>query len=182
MNGLDVLAFRVPQSRNLRWRECSIDALLGTGGPTAVVRFIAAIVIDAIQRVLRAGLQSHVTQKVHERILPTGADSYASAAIALKLCGGRLIAASFHVCPCDVFRTLPSFGCVPMQFSLSRLKTQASLFVKPLVVHVAQVVSIVGVCAIGDETASGRLSAHRNHPFGVMQPDATHVAAALILQ
>lgn len=98
------------------WRPC-VSRLLSKCGPTAIVRRVWAIVVDAVNGVLRRRLRSHVGQESLEGVAPTVTDSDATPAIVLKSRRVRIQATSFHGFPCSMFWSacqavnLVGFGC-----------------------------------------------------------------------
>lgn len=76
-----------------------ISRLLNSRSPSAVTRLIVSVIVDPIKRMLRAGLFSHIFQKVKERIHPAGANSNSASSIILISFISRIKATFSHAHP-----------------------------------------------------------------------------------
>ncbi len=85
-------------------RSARVLPLLQHRCPSAVLRLVVPVVVDAFNRVLRRGTWSHVGAESADIIQPFGAHDDASAAVMLKLWGLRVAAAFLDACPNLVFR------------------------------------------------------------------------------
>ena len=75
-------------------------------GPSAIIFRVSEFCFDAINRVKRAGLWTHISQKLLESVFskPLWAHGYAKRAIVFVGGVGWRIAAAFHGFPCCLFR------------------------------------------------------------------------------
>lgn len=80
-----------------------VPGLFREAGPTTVSRFIASIVVDAINGVLRRWARSHVCEEVLERRQPPGAHLNAASAISLVARVVAVTAAFLHCLPDSIF-------------------------------------------------------------------------------
>lgn len=76
-----------------------VFALFAQRGPFDVSWLIAALVVDAVQRVLWRGLASNVSEKSGEVIAPFGADGNSPTAVEIPASVFWVKAPSFHVGP-----------------------------------------------------------------------------------
>ncbi len=81
----------------------TVSALLGACCPAAILRAVVAIVVDAINRMLRGGASPHVQEK-HCEVFPSIADSDAASTVVHVLGRGRVAATGAHPLPDDVLR------------------------------------------------------------------------------
>lgn len=88
----------IPSSRS------AVTGLLGIGCPSAVRGRIVAIVVFAIERVLRRWPFSHVLEKRRERVSPACTNRDAATAVSFPTFIVRVCAASDHCAPKHVFR------------------------------------------------------------------------------
>lgn len=73
--------------------------LLLASAPLAVIRSISSIVVNSVNRMLRAWLRSHVFQEVEERLLPPFANSNSSSTISVIASGIWIAASRLHHLP-----------------------------------------------------------------------------------
>src|ERR1035438_2933855 len=88
----------IPSSRS------AVTGLLGIGCPSAVRGRIVAIVVFAIERVVRRWPFSHVLEKRGERVSPACTNRDAATAVSFPTFIVRVCAASDHCAPKHVFR------------------------------------------------------------------------------
>lgn len=87
----------------------SVKGLFASCGPTAVIRRIVAIIVDAIERVFWRWARPHVAVKRHEVIAPTLADIDTPTAVIGVIRSLLVEATRLHASPCLVFwRLTPS--------------------------------------------------------------------------
>jgi hypothetical protein len=82
----------------------AVIGLLFGRGPAAVPGFVVAVIVNAIQGVLRGRLRSHVGQECLKGVEPAIADLNAAVDVAMRAVGVRVAASSFHGLPSAVFR------------------------------------------------------------------------------
>lgn len=89
------------------WRPSArrplVCSLLFPCRPSAVPRLVAAIVVDAVNRMLRTRPLAHICKKVFER-LPALTDLYAAAAIVVVIGVPWKVASGAHIVPCYALR------------------------------------------------------------------------------
>jgi len=81
-----------------------VPALLLWRCPAAVGSFVVAVVINAINAVLRARPRTHVLTKRSKRLSPTVADDNAASTVVGIACMGFRMASFAHVLPCEILR------------------------------------------------------------------------------
>lgn len=91
-------------------RPSRMGRLFSGRRPTDVVRFIVAVVVDAVDRVAQRWARTHVSEKLFERH-PRGADRNPSGSIASGL---RILTARAHRAPNVVFARIAPVSCVAM--------------------------------------------------------------------
>ncbi len=92
-----------------------VPALLRFGGPAAVFRRIAFVVVDAVNRVLLGWGFTHVRQKRLKVIKPSVAHRDASATVVMESGIARVVATSFHAAPSAI--CLCASPSIPMRVS-----------------------------------------------------------------
>lgn len=85
-------------------RFARVQNLLSARSPSAVVRRIRAVVVDAVDRMVLRWPRTHVGKKVSERVAPTFADENASASVVGIGDVVPVVAASVHGHPRQMFR------------------------------------------------------------------------------
>jgi hypothetical protein len=84
----------------------SICYLFAARCPSAIIRRVVAVVVDAINRKMRAWPTTHIRQKVCETLLPSLANFNSPSAVIGKCMIVRISASSLHCLPNEVFRML----------------------------------------------------------------------------
>lgn len=117
-------------------RSSTVSCLHRCRRPADVTRFVATIIVDSIEGVSARWPRPHVAQKRHEIALPFSTDPNSTAAIIRVLRIVRIVAASFHTCPNNVFGGLsaamgsmvrrPSFHGVSWKKSRSCISREAA--------------------------------------------------------
>lgn len=92
----------------------SVLALFKFRSPSAIRRGIRAVVVDSVDGCFWERLQSHVGKEVDKRGSPAVADHNSTTAVEMILAVARVVAASLHFLPCDVFG-----GSMPTTLRLS---------------------------------------------------------------
>ena len=87
-----------------RFARPAIVGLFSRCGPTAIRGFIVAVIVDAINRVFRAGTWPHVVQKLFKRVQPCLADVNATAAVVGIALNVGIQTAFAHVVIGTIFR------------------------------------------------------------------------------
>jgi hypothetical protein len=88
-----------------------VSVLLNSRGPSAVARFVMAVIIDAIQRVLWRWPTTHIREKAREVVLPFAAHGYPAPSVSVVARIGFSEAASLHGYPYRVFRCMAKPVC-----------------------------------------------------------------------
>ncbi len=98
-----------------------IPGLLFAGCPAAILRAVRAVVVNAVNAVLRRRLCAHVSEEVLETVTPAVADRNASPAIVLVCPGVRGVAPTHYAGPAPILGGPPAAGAMPVpETSLSR--------------------------------------------------------------
>jgi hypothetical protein len=84
-----------------------VQTLLGARCPAAIVRRVIAVVVAAIERVLRGWPRAHIGEESHEIVTPAVAHPNAAAAVALKSSMAWIVAPAIQIKPGDVFNAGP---------------------------------------------------------------------------
>jgi hypothetical protein len=101
---------------------CSlIAALFFPSRPPAVVRFVAAVVVDAVDTVAPNGLLPHVGEECRERLAPAVTDCDATPAVIRILVSARVGASFDHGFPTAVRSGLSADVAVPVRSEGARL-------------------------------------------------------------
>lgn len=82
-----------------------IQPLLNERSPSAVRRFVVAVCVDSIQRVIRTRTYAHIAEEIRNRFFPAFADANTTTAViveALVLC---VVTTINHRGPCEIFRS-----------------------------------------------------------------------------
>jgi hypothetical protein len=106
-------------------RGLRVSRLLGGSGPSAIRRFVVAVVVDAIQRVSLGWSASHIGKERFKGIAPTVTDRNAAPAVSFVVIMFRVVTAGLHALPDFVFGGGLSHG------RLAVLLVRASLAVLP---------------------------------------------------
>lgn len=104
-----------------------VVGLFKPGGPSAVFGAIWSVVIDAINRMFWGRPQSHVSQKVWERVTPPVAHRNASGSVLMPRFVGHVLATGFQVNPAFVLRR-GSAGSRHVPVNQARLGSTEKLF------------------------------------------------------
>lgn len=80
-----------------------VVSLLMFGGPFAIVRSVRTVIANPFDSVLHGRRCTHVGCEVGERITPSLADRYASAAVVREVFGAVIVTASNHIAPRAVY-------------------------------------------------------------------------------
>jgi hypothetical protein len=92
------LGASIPSDQPVASRVCG---LLLAGGPSAVARTVGAVVVNAVQGVVRRGARTHVAQE-RGKVGPLWADDDATAAVTGPTAGARILASCVHSLPSHV--------------------------------------------------------------------------------
>ena len=84
----------------------SVLSLFHYSCPPTVLRFVVAVIVNSVNRIVETWLLSHVSQKVCKRLQPSLANCDASSTIAVIVRGARIVATSLHFLPSVVFWTV----------------------------------------------------------------------------
>lgn len=84
----------------------SVICLLRTSRPSAVAWFIVSVVVDAVNRIIKAGAFAHVIAKCFERIKPSIAYCNSTFSVAFKAGCQRAKASIFHAMPRTISRRI----------------------------------------------------------------------------
>ncbi len=83
-----------------------IARLLRWGGPSHVARLVIAVVVDAVNRMVRRWLASHVLKERHELVAPSFTDGDASSTVAGEVLIVGVVAPRSHSIPLGIFWAL----------------------------------------------------------------------------
>jgi len=84
-------------------RATLIDALSIRNGPSAICRFVIAIGVDAIQRMVRGWAQSHIREEILEGLQPSRTDANASATVLCEFLSRGIRTPLAQITPCFEF-------------------------------------------------------------------------------
>ena len=85
-------------------RFALVVVLLMARGPSAIGRFVVAVVVNAVNRVFGRRLETHIGMEVREGIKPSLTDGDASTTVVFVSGGGHSGASPDHVSPSSIFR------------------------------------------------------------------------------
>jgi hypothetical protein len=143
-----------------------IALLLRAGGPTAVARFVVAIVVDAVQRMIGRWAPAHIGQKVFVGAAPPVAYRDTASAVITVALVGLGVAAFQHAAP------RPKLGG-PASSARFAVRGQ----------HLAEAVFVVAAAALresspqasaGNDTLSAAVAPTQPMGAGVVSPRASH--------
>jgi hypothetical protein len=80
-----------------------IQGLLFRSGPSAVLRFVVAVVVDTIYGMFAGGFRPHIGIKRREIIQPALADRNASPSVEMEFRIARIEASALHLSPSGIF-------------------------------------------------------------------------------
>jgi hypothetical protein len=116
-----------------------VAKLLGSGGPIAVLRAVASVVISAFNRVLCRRPSPHVGVEVCERVEPTVTNSNSAPSIVAELLGGRIVAPTLYGspgivfgCPRHAMGAFPPLAPARLHSSIKQVVSAHELFVPTL--------------------------------------------------
>lgn len=152
----------------------NILALLETARPSAVIRAVVPVAVDALNRELRVRGLAHVGKKLIE-IQPFRADSYPSASVSRVGGSVRILAPLAHAVPARVKR-LSSMPLVPAKFApktAARLHVAAEQMLGRYILGGAAI-ALAQPCfwgVDGDNNESGKAFSNHGHVFTLMQDE-----------
>jgi len=79
-----------------------ISSLLNTSCPSAIARFVVAIIVDAIERIFGTRMVAHILNKISNRQSPAFTNRNAATSVIFPAFIIRIIAAAFHVLPSTI--------------------------------------------------------------------------------
>lgn len=88
--------------------------LLFLCGPSAILRFIVPVIVNAIKGMLRRRFTAHIMKEIFKTVFPCPANSYSSAPIISPIFVISIMATIFHTFPGFVFCAPTSSARLPM--------------------------------------------------------------------
>lgn len=79
-----------------RMVDPGVVALFDFGSPTAIVRLVVAVIVDAVKR-MTVWAHTHVVEEILERFTPSGANLNTTCAVVLIFAAIRVVAATYHL-------------------------------------------------------------------------------------
>lgn len=98
-----------------------ISALFCRGGPTAILRRVGAVVVDAVERMFGVWAFTHIFEEIRKRAEPTVTDDDSAAPVVLILLERFRVAARFHRFPGAIFGGLSGSSALSMRNSMLAL-------------------------------------------------------------
>ena len=97
------------------WTISSIQRLLLSGCPTAIVRTVSKFVVNSINRFSAFWTWSHISEKICKGAIPARADFYATPTVVLVVRMVAVAAPLPHRHPANIFRRMRSASSMPGQ-------------------------------------------------------------------